>query len=367
MRIVFLLPVSSQPRYHKRVQSLVKLGVDAIVCAFERAYYSGMPWPQGYRSLGSIKHGDYWRRLVPLAKAMPVVRAEVARADAIYAFGLDMLLLGWLASATVRRQVKIVYEIGDIRDVFLGDGPTSCIMRWLERSLIRHARLVVVTSPGYITGYFHGVQRLEGQRFLVIENKLDASLALPRRGKTRAGRSGLCIGYFGVIRCRRSWEILKRAAQVAQGRVRVYVRGVLLGLGDLESEMRQAEYVEYGGPYAAPTDLPAMYERIDLVWACYPYQTSHIGNWRWARTNRFYEACYFATPMVAQAGTEDGLVVEAQELGVTLDMSDIDTAVARIVAIQDDELASWGRNLERLPPHAYLYTDEHVRLLEAVR
>ena len=368
MRVNFLLPVVSQPRYYKRIRALEKLGVSSEIFAFERDYFRGNFQPDEYESLGNLKHGHYHKRLAPVLKALFRVRAMAGDTDVIYAFGLDMLLLAYSATCRLGAAPKIVYEVGDIRGVLLGRRFVSRLLRWLERRLLRRASLLVVTSEAYISGYYHGIQGLRRLRYRVVENKLDENAPPPSAGAPACTDAGaLRIGYFGLIRCRRSWEIMKEVSKQADGRIQVYVWGISMGLGDLDEQTRALSHIDYRGPYVSPEDLPRMYGQVDIVWACYPYQGTEAGNWRWARTNRFYEACLFHRPMFAQVGTEDGRVVEALELGRCLDLSDVSGTVAAILGVSDQDLVRWRQNIGRLPKETYVYTDEHAQLLEKIR
>jgi succinoglycan biosynthesis protein ExoL len=369
MRITYLLPVVSQARYHKRVGALERLGAQSEILAFERSYYSGKPWPDGYRSLGQVQHGRYFQRLPSLLKAISTVQVAAQKSDAIYAFGLDTLLISWLATRRLKRKIRRVYEVGDIRQTLLRNGVTSTFLRWLERCLLRQVDLLVVTSEAYVTGYFQGIQGLSTLKYQVIENKVD-DVSFPHQ-KDQMTRhhwnTALRIGYFGLIRCRQSWEILKRVAEKGNGRVEIYVRGISMGVQDLNSEAQMLPYMDYGGPYVAPDDLLSMYGQVDMVWACYPYNGTELGNWRWARTNRFYEACFFQRPIFAQLGTEDGRVVENLGLGISLDLADVERAVERILQVKDADIIQWQQNIINLPREVYILSDEHERLMKALQ
>ena len=365
MKITFLLPVASDAHLQKRVKALENLGVQSKVLAFEREWYPGKPWPGGYTSLGQLQHRHYYKRFVPLMKALPMVRAAAKESDVIYAFNMDTLLLGWLASRALDRRPKIVYEVSDIEPVFMGNSVLSRGVRWLERFLLRRVSSLVVTSETYIDGYYQGIQSLSHLHYQVIENKLDANtISQPQSPMTRSEWDGvLRIGYFGVIRCRRSWGILKKAVEKGNGRVQVYVRGIPVGLEGFE-DVQSAPSIDYGGPYIAPDDLPAMYEQVDIAWIASYLTKAHLC---WSRTNRFYEACFFKKPMFAQVGTQDGQIVESLGLGVCVNLMDVDETVDRILSVNEMELGQWQQNVAGLPAHIYTYTDEHERLLKSIQ
>jgi succinoglycan biosynthesis protein ExoL len=360
MKVVFLLPVAGHARYHKRIEALQNLGVEPEILAFERDYYAGKAWSGGYKSLGKLQHGHYCKRLIPLLKAVPKVRAAVKEADIIYAFDLDVLLVGWLASQAFGKRRKIVYEVGDL-GVLTRDGLFYRGLRLLERYLLQRIDLLVVTSEAYIEGYYRRVQRLTDLPHQVIENKLDATtVTRPQVQSIRNKRDeSLRIGYFGLIRCRRSWEALKRAAIRGNGRIQVYVRGKPMRLEGFEEEARSAPYVHYGGPYISPDDLPAMYGQVDVVWIAHYMSKNSL---LWNRANRFYEACFFQKPMIAQIGTQDAQVVKDLGLGVCVDLRDINGTVDRILSISKMELSRWHWSIAHLPAYIYTYTDEHKEL-----
>jgi succinoglycan biosynthesis protein ExoL len=341
------------------------LGVQSNVLAFERDYYAGKFQPGDYTSLGRIEHGRYLRRLVPLLRAIRVARPTIREADVVYAFGLDLLLLGWLASRALGQRPKLVYEVSDVREVLTEKGILSRALRWLEQRLVQDVDLLVTTSKAFIDGYYSGMLHMPTLRYQVIENKMDVGPVVPPPN-CEEWDGTLRIGYFGLLRCRQSWEILKAAAERGCGRVQVYARGYPMELPGFEAEASTAPYVRFGGPYLVPDDLPDMYDQVDMVWACYPYRGTGVGNWRWARTNRFSEACAFQRPMFAQEGNEDGRVVESQGLGVCLDLSNIQASVDRILNINESDLLSWRHNIANLPRSTYLYTDEHRVLIEAL-
>jgi succinoglycan biosynthesis protein ExoL len=367
MTVTFLLPVSSHARYRKRFDALSRLGVRPIVFAFERDYYQGQPWPQGYLSLGVVKHRRYVSRLAVLPKAVLKVRSGGRDTDAFYAFSLDTLLIALIAGWKRGPRPKYIFEVGDIRDVLLGNGPRGRLLRCLERMLLRRTDLLVVTSEAFATEYFIKIQGLDGINYQVIENKLSASeLALAGRevACSGAGDHRLMIGYFGLIRCRRSWDVLREVVKRGGGRIRLFVRGKFLDMPDVEAEARQSENIIYGGPFVSPDDLPGMYREIDISWIAHHHGESNL---RWARANRFYEACFFGRPMIAQLGTQDGVIVAGRRIGKNVDLSDPERAIEDVLHIEHADIREWHENVCRLPDDIYLYKNEHVKLIENLK
>lgn len=360
-RILFLLPVVTDARYHKRIEALAALGTAVEVLAFERTYYPGKP-KFDYTSLGKLSHGDYFRRLLPFVRALPVIRSYARSQDALYCFGLDTLLLAWFARWSLGQPLKLLYEVGDIREVLLGKGLKSKLARWLESFLVRKLDLLVLTSQAYYDNFYQAMLKLS-PKYQIIENKLDKSIAASRE----PGSADYFMGYFGVLRCPRSFEIMQCLA--AEG-LSVYIRGyprapLELSEADLCKASQAQDHLDYGGTYLVPDELADVYGQVRLVWACYPYEGNRaVTNARWARTNRFYEACYFKKPMICQVGTEDARVVEKLNIGLVVDLAKPESVVEALKEITYEKVATWRENLNALPESTYLYSQEHEVLLD---
>lgn len=363
--VLFLLPVRSQPRYHKRIRGLQRCGIEARALYFERPYFQGAVPPCAAHSIGKIRHGAYLSRLAQLAAALRPVRRAAREADAIYAFGLDMAVLASLA--LVGRPIRLVYEIGDVRAVQLATGMEGRLVRVLERWVLRRSSEVVVTAAGYATGYLGTYHAFDARRARVIENRMDLPAGRRPVREAREVARPIVIGYFGLLRCRRSWQALKTLARDAAGSVRVLVWGYAMEI-DVEREVGECDHIEYRGEFVVPDDLPRMYESVDLVWGCYPApERMTTGNALWARTNRFYESCYFRRPLVSLAGTDEARVVESWGIGTAVDLSDPDGAARELLDALPGNLARWQAAVDAVPVGACVYTSEHESLAAAIR
>jgi succinoglycan biosynthesis protein ExoL len=364
MKTVCLLPVANDARIQRRLAALARHGVATEVLAFEREQYAGKPVAATFQSLGRIDHGHYLRRLKALIRAVPVVRAAIADAKVVYTFSLDLHLLAWMATRMLRRRPSLVYEVADIHPTLVGTGLISRAMRALERRVLSDTHLVVVTSEAFVTGFYRGVQKIARLPHLLIENKPNLE-SVNRTIQDRRRRSGpLTIGYFGMIRCQRSWKALQRIAERGNGRILIYIRGFAVGIPNFEQEAAASPWIEYGGPYVAPDDLPNMYVRIDLCWNA--HRVDENNSLLWNRTNRFYEACAFHTPMVAQEGSQDGQVVAQEGLGLCVDLNDVETTAMRVLDVTTDDLRTWRRHMLCLPRSVYTENGEHQELADRI-
>jgi succinoglycan biosynthesis protein ExoL len=365
--VVYLLPVVSQPRYWKRIGALESLGFEGSVLTFSRPYVQAREAHENRAEvIGSMSHGKYLRRLFALARALPLLYRRSRRADFLYCFGADLAGLG-VAVKLFRRRLQLVLEVGDVRPVMIEDGVKGKLLRAVERVVLRHVSLIVVTSSAYCDRYFVNRQGVPADRILTVENKVDArmrELAEPVRGGRSKPGTVLSIGYFGLIRCRKSWDLLERMAVVRPDRIRIEVWGRLILDGRPVDLTRLPPNMAYHGEYRNPEDLPDMFSAFDIAWAAHVHG---ITNTRWARTNRYYEACCFGKPLIGQRGTLDGDVIDRLGIGFCIDLNNPDEAVDRICSVTDSAILSWQERVLALDKAVYQYTNEHAVLAQRMR
>jgi succinoglycan biosynthesis protein ExoL len=366
MKIVFLLPNISNARCLKRIEALERLGIHVVLLGFTRGYFPGKEWHGDYKILGDIEEGAYPKRLIVFLLAFIKVVKEIKSANVVYAFGQDLLGLGWLASFFIVKKPGIVCEVSDIQPALTGNNMYSRVLRFIERFLMHNINLLVVTSYAFISEYYIKIQGLTAIPFQVIENKVDSNHILlgKNKGEEFSIDGKLRIGYFGLLRSHQSWEILKLVAKRGCGRIKIFMRGSLSNKV-IEEEVNNIPNIEYGGPYISPDELTDIYSRVDMVWDSY-YEGPDIGNWCWQRTNRFYEACFFGKPLFCHNETEDGRIVTTLELGLSSDMTRQEDYVDLILGIEASQIEIWKKNIAKLPADKYTYTNEHVILANAL-
>lgn len=361
--VVFLLPVSSQPRYHKRIRGLQSAGLNVRALHFERTYFKGAGLPCPAKSLGSMAQGAYVSRMLRLTLALRKARRALRDADVVYAFGLDMAILA--ALATPRRRTSLVYELGDIRTAQLDRGLKGRLVRTLERWVVNRAREVVVTARGFAEGYLGPYLGMDSRRARVLENRLDLPIGQRPQPQVHVSSNPIVIGYFGLLRCEKSWQTLQELTRIVEGSIKIVARGYAFGIS--LNDVGQNPHIHFGGEFVAPAELPDMYAAVDLVWGCYPAPESTAGgNWQWARTNRFYESCYFKRPLITLAGTDEARVVEAHGIGIAVDLSDPSSAARSLYAQLINSLERWQRNAAAVPDAVCVYTDEHEQLASSI-
>jgi succinoglycan biosynthesis protein ExoL len=327
-RLAFFCPDVTETSTLTRAQQFLDQGYDVTVFGFRRERYNmdyEPAWP--YVPLGLTADAKYWHRMRALLGTVPILfahRDQLRRASVFYARNIDQLLLALLARLIAFSRAPLAYEVLDIPPILMRRGAAAMLLRVIERFCLRHTRVLVLSSPGFHRGYYAAIQHYRGAWFL-LENKLHPSVAeLPRRvaaagaGPDTRTRPWV-IGYFGLIRGEKTFDLMTRLADRLRGRVIFKFRGVLTTVDQVKfkATLRDRPNMVYGGPYRPYTDFEALYRDVDFAWALDLENADH--NSRWLLPCRFYEAGYFGVPCLAVHGFEIGALLEKHRIGWTFD------------------------------------------------
>ena len=363
LKILVLNGWIGYPPFQKRIRSFLARSWSVQALGFNRDLQFGDSPVMQCASLGCFNKGRYLSRLKPLAAAILRLRREARNVDLVYALGFEMGALAVIACLGLADRPRISYEIHDIRDAVLGSSLMCRLLRWVETWFVRRLDLLVVTSATYLENYYFPILGINDVPSMVVENKLLPDELPPRRGITVKDHCGgdppkFVIGYFGSLRCRASWSVLKRIVDEADGRIQVLARGRPLGLDSFAEGVERTREIEYRGPYAE-SELPEMYGEVDLVWATgFHEKISRT----WGRLCRFYYACYFKIPPIVCKGSGDEVAVVKYDIGLAVDLEYPDLAIEQILGIDSNMLTNWNRNLDSLPDEVCCYTDENDRI-----
>ena len=367
LHILTVLPVLGQPRDSKRIDMLVSLGFDVSVAAFNRAYHSGRVPSRPTQIIGTISHGKYLQRIGRLITALPKLRRAMRGRDIVYASSPDMALLAMIAGVFMGK--KFILEVGDVREIQTAEGLKGRLVRIVDRVLTNRCSLLVVTAVGFLDNYYRNWLRSDVPA-IVVENKIEASLTSARpeavRGSLPQGRPfidrPLRIGYFGLLRCQWTWDVLKAFALKHPKDVEIVMAGYPMEPADIAEQAKSIPNVIYSGEYKSPNDLPRLYGAVDLVWACYKFIGPRDWNLKWARPNRFYESCYFGRPLISRLGSSDSKEVDRLKIGFNIRTHEISEVVAELDSITAEMVEQWRSNSISLPNSLFIYTDEAEKL-----
>jgi succinoglycan biosynthesis protein ExoL len=318
-RICYFAHDLADPAIGRRVRMLIQGGAAVTAMGFRRSAkpIAGVEGTEAI-DLGRTIDGMLARRALTVASTfgkIAFLTEHLSRADVILCRNLEMLVLASWARKFYAPQAALVYECLDIHHMLLSNGVIGAALRALESRLWRNVGLLLTSSPAFIENYFK--QRGLSAPILLVENKVlctgdEAAINIRNRPLGPPWR----VGWFGMIRCRRSLEILSSTARAAQGALEVVIRGQpsRAVFADFDAEVAHRPYVRYAGPYRNPADLATIYGDVHFNWAIDYYESGE--NSAWLLPNRIYEGCCYGAVPIAVKGVETGRWLSNRGAGV---------------------------------------------------
>lgn len=239
-------------------------------------------------------------------------RQVMTGADVVVARNLEMLAI---AALTRQRGQRLVYECLDIHRLLLSQGAAGKTLRALERRLLSDVAMIVTSSPAFIDQYFRAVLGYE-KPIVLVENKVPLEAPKALLPATPAGARAWQIGWFGIIRCRKSLMMLANIAAASAGRVEVLIAGRpnLTEISDFGAIVAASPGLRFSGPYRLE-QLPTLYASVDFAWAVDFYEEGL--NSKWLLPNRLYESLAAGVPPLALDDVEVGRWLDRSQVGRT--------------------------------------------------
>lgn len=319
-------------------------GASVFLAAFERGKIKR---PNTSLSLGLTQDGNFkqriWRVLMTLWGLPRRLNKTGARCpDVIVARNMEALALGVRLKAHWGGTIPLVYELLDIHKLQHGASKKSKVVRAVEAWLLKSTDLVLISSTAFKTHYLdafgmpHGATILVENKVLMPSEELADRSAL-RRGPKHAGQ--ITIGWFGILRCNWTLSQLDRLTRAHAGRFHITLRGrpALDQMPDFHHIVEANPDLHFGGAYAWPDDLDAIYDECDFVWMIDRFDSG--GNSNWLLPNRLYEGGLFGAVPIGLAGTEIAAWLEAAGIGLILPDLDLETLEAAMCKMSEDHVA----------------------------
>jgi hypothetical protein len=189
---------------------------------------------------------------------------------------------------------------------------------------MRQVRLLIVSSPAFLSRHYmpkQGVGATWNGTVLVVENKvlsLGASHENETAGVEAPPGPPWRIGWFGMIRCQRSLDILCSLARCLPGRLEIVIRGkpARVAFRNFDEQVARNPGVCFGGAYN-PSELNALYGSVHFSWAVDYFEEG--ANSALLLPNRIYEGGLFGAVPIALADTETGRWLKQRGIGVLFD------------------------------------------------
>jgi hypothetical protein len=341
MKVAYFVHDLSDAAVARRLRMLRAAGTDVTVIGFRRAAETvselvGFPvFDLGRTYDAQMRHRA--GQVLAWSLRNGAFRDRLGGAQVFLARNLEMLAVAAAARRAVEPRPPLVYECLDIHRMMLADSAPGRLARATERALMRLCDLLIVSSPAFLSGYFEPVQKIgrSGLKTLLVENKtldLDAG-ATSAAFEPRPPGPPWRIGWFGVLRCRKSLNILTALAARRPDLVQLVVRGrpTPAVFENFDAAIDGVPAIRFGGPYD-PSELPGLYRETHFTWAVDYYDEGL--NSAMLIPNRLYDAGAHRSVPLALAGVETGRWLAAHGLGVLFDdpLRELETFFERLDA-----------------------------------
>lgn len=314
--IIFYVNIIRQARCIRRIEDFIAHGFNVKVYGFDRAGDNRKLPDFDYEILGTIsKTQSYSSRLLMMKKAIDrSLKQNPASDQLFYLFNFDVALAFLMNPRTWKS--RYLYEVSDLMELTLSNPILSKTLARINKTIISHSFETVFTSEGFIPFFY---DKKNPANLSLLPNKLNKRCENWQRPTPQPSpNTHFKIGFAGAIR---SKAVLNFAKIVGEQfpEMELLFYGIFTDDGLysplIRSTIEQYENLHFLGPFRNPDDFPTIYENIDLVLSLY----SNHGNDRYLEPNKYYEALFFAKPIIVSIGTYIGEKVTRQNVGFAID------------------------------------------------
>jgi hypothetical protein len=322
LKILYLVHDLNDAAAAKRVTMFKVGGADIVIAGFRRAQ-NPVTDINGYNpiNLGQTFNGQFLQRIKLAISKFGFLESQIGQGhfDTIVARNLETLGIGFYLLKNGYAD-KLVYECLDIHKMMLRNDAIGKGLRFIERHFIKKCDAIITSSPAFTKNYFIGLQNIKN-KIILLENKvfIESGFVAENNNIVKTYSKPLKIGWFGVLRCKKSLNILSEFALKMQGAVEIIMRGkpAYEILTDFDEIVAKNPYMKYLGAYKAPQDLFDIYSEVHYTWAIDFYEEGQ--NSKWLLPNRLYEGCLYQSIPIVQKGTQTEEYLTQLGIGVALD------------------------------------------------
>lgn len=358
MKIAYFVHDLADAAVQKRVQMMCLAGQNPVLLGFRRAATPVLKVAGvAAINLGQTQDAKMLRRATSIMMAaarLGTWKDTFTGTTVILARSLEMLLLARIAQHRFAPDAVLIYECLDIHGMLVGNSTKARAMRRMEKTLLQFCAGLVVSSQAFMEYHFSQYNEYLPPCFLLENRVLSHEV-----GDTPLTTNVLSafvkpiappwrIGWFGVIRCRRSLELLSALACALPGQVEIDIRGRPARniLPDFDAIVAATPGMYFHGAYDRHTDLSSIYASSHFTWAMDFYEEG--ANSKWLLPNRLYEGGTNGSVQIAAAGVETGKWLQRHQAGIVL---------------EEPLASSLGDFFAMLTPQTYVREQERIRRL----
>jgi len=341
-KIIFIINTIPNQRCIKRINEFIDYGyeIDAYSFIRENSPYN-QPTKFNIEIIGELKSsGGYKNRVRILTRGIQYVKSKYLNSENIvfYYFGLDIALF-----ATFFIKKKYFYEESDLSQTYISNSLIKGLLNLLDKRIIKNSIESMFTSEGFLNYHFG---KTIPENVSIIPNRVNKNCLLLEKKETyKLNIQNLKIGFVGLIRYKTILNFVECFAQnFPQHEFHFFGNAI-----DNKLELNNLKIlpnVFFHGEFQNPSDLPAIYQSIDLVLSTYDIK---VENARYAEPNKIYEAIFFHTPIIVSKNTFLSEKVEKLGIGYSIDAMNNDEINTFVNNITEEDVDLKIEKCKKLP------------------
>ena len=364
MQIAYLVHNVNDPAVQRRCDMLERGGASVRLAGFCRdATLSGSIAAREPLLLGRTQDSAMVQRVLGTLRAAAFnnrLAQHFAECDLVMARNLEQL---GVARAIVGDR-PLVYECLDIHHTLVGTSVAARVVQAVEARLLPRVDLLLTSSMTFVDRHF--AHTTLDCPIELVENKLlvDRVEAFPEVRQPDP-QDRICIGWFGMLRCRKTLEVLKGLVASFPDQLQVLIAGKPSDavFPDFPAAIAGIDAITYHGAYRYE-DLPGLYGQCHFAWTIDWFEEGL--NSSWLLPNRIYESVAHGSVPIALADIAVGRWLERHSAGLRVTAPE--DIAATLANLSPQSIADHQARVRAIPRRAVLADGEDcLELVERMR
>jgi len=318
MKILFLISSSLKPRIAKRVKLFSK-GNEVRIVGVLRENQDSFESP--YADISQMISIDFpdsshlIKRYLATKKyqTFAVSKIKDFNPDILYATSFDSLLIA-KRYKKIDNKVKVVYEIGDIREWYIEEQKGILkraivgFLKGVEKNCFRIVDRMVLTSEKFYDEYYCNL--IEKEKVFFFPNVPEESFFSEYKKKSHGP---FTVGFIGAIRYLEQMKMLIDVA--CECGINVLFAGtgsVLSEYTEMQEYAKDKDNVRFTGKYNYERDISKLYGSVDCIYSVYDSRNPNV---KIALPNKLYESILCCLPIIVSKDTYLGEIVTGMGVG----------------------------------------------------
>lgn len=330
-QLVFVSSAIQHPRHQKRIAALSQ-AFDVFVVYTTRSQYAknieSFTHPEEKTcNLGHVQNRKYHLRIIYFFRLWLLLFRRPEKV--VYCTSLEATIAALLA------RKKAILELGDLHQL----GRFKKFYQWIDKVILKRIKMLVLTSPYFLTGYYEKINSKIAEKTVIVENKVTLAMKesidnyRKREAAFQLDLAKIKLGLIGAIRYKNELEVIRKLLLERDDlELHIYGDGDTSVFEDLGNKCINH------GVFRNPQDLESIYQNVDIVLILYSSTNASV---RLALPNKLYESIGFGRPILCSDDTRLGELVTSNRYGLSCGSHNMSEQLNRII----DDYDSFRNNM----------------------